>query len=337
MPQVYRDKRHLDPDWVRSQDVLKKIGEPIDLEEAAERHRDRDGNRELDAIVRGAPNLSERAKEAQTAFPLDASHPPSHERKNRRLPAPGERRTLLSSRQRKDRSKTKYAVQDEMPTAQYEAVRTLLEGDGQRWADINDALQAVAGSAMELDEPTRHLVKRLDRAIASYESRQDRGHLVYTNVEMPTHINRSNLAGYARNQFEPGALVELDRYTGATHCLHEIESAVDTDATLAFEISTTRGMYLGGSDSTWFTPHLLPRAMALYSHGTQTVEYTRPDGTVGTRTVVQLADTPPDGVKVITPIDKALKAQKLRERREQRTSKNTSTEHAAPKTTRKTS
>gem|GEM_PF-1213623 len=313
---TYRDPKLLDPDYNKAQALVNKAGQPITPAELAQRFEDRDGNRELDFLVQHAPKMSQAHKDAQRAFPLDETQPLEDLRKDRSLPQPGEMRTLLSSRQRKERSKDKVAAQSTLSNAQYEDLGRLIRTDrGDHWNEINDKLHEAKGNATELDDATARRVRRIDRAIRAYERDNDRGHLVYCNVDMPRHINRTNLNGYARNQFEPGTLVEFDRYTAATHCLHEVEPYADPEASIAFEITTRRGMYLGGSDSAWYTPHLLPRGMRLYSHGQQVVQYQRPDGTTGSRVVVQLSEDPPQGVDVITPVDRLIENEKLMEKR----------------------
>ena len=61
-----------------------------------------------------------------------------------------------------------------------------------------------------------------------------------------------------------------------------------------FEISTRRGVYLGHSDSQDNTAHLLPRGMAFEVIGTHEATWRAPDGTSGTRVVVQLRDITPE-------------------------------------------
>ena len=62
-----------------------------------------------------------------------------------------------------------------------------------------------------------------------------------------------------------------------------------------FEISTRRGQYVGQSDSLDNTAHLLPRGMRLQVVGTHEATYQAPDGTTGSRMVIQLRDITEEG------------------------------------------
>ena len=134
-------------------------------------------------------------------------------------------------------------------------------------------------------------VQRVDRAIQAYERANDRGHLVYSNVKLPDAINHSNVSGFLGNNFKPGTIVSFDRYTAGAHNLHQIEPAHDAaQRTAVFEIKTRRGMYLGRSDGVDDTAHLLPRGIQLRVCSTHQATYQRPDGSTGTRQVIQLID-----------------------------------------------
>lgn len=172
-------------------------------------------------------------------------------------------------------------------------MRRLLVDQRGRWEQVNDALSDAAGDAQQLDEPLLRAVQRVDRSIQAFESRNDRSHVVAFNAEMPLYVNAANIAGYARNHFPTGQELALDRYTIGAHCLHELERGQGLDQrTIVFELATRRGMYLGrarGDD----TAHLLPRGLRTWVLGSHQATYARPDGSQGTRTVVQLTDTPP--------------------------------------------
>lgn len=130
--------------------------------------------------------------------------------------------------------------------------------------------------------------------IQAYERANDRSHVLYANAEMPLYVNASNVAGYSRNHFPNGQEIAFDRYTLGTHAMHEIERTdPQNQRTIVLEISTRRGMYLGQSGHGSNTSHLMPRGLRLWVIGTGQVDYRRPDGTLGRRTIVQVTDTPP--------------------------------------------
>ncbi|WP_217631145.1 hypothetical protein [Modestobacter sp. DSM 44400] len=208
----------------------------------------------------------------------------------RGLPEPDAIRVPLSSRQRKARSVSKRAAQDRLPATQFTATEALISRP-ERWSELNDALSDAAGDIQALDEGQRRSIQRIDRAVQAFERANDRGHVIYSNVRMPQVINRSNLEGFVRNNFPTGTIVNFDRFTAGAHTMHEIETdAAPEDRSVVFEMQTRRGAYLGQSDSVDNTYHLLPRGMRLRVAGSHQARYRRPDGTLGSRHVVQLVD-----------------------------------------------
>ncbi|MEU2005390.1 hypothetical protein ACH47B_30055 [Rhodococcus sp. NPDC019627] len=172
-----------------------------------------------------------------------------------------------------------------MPKAQY-TVLASLTSDPKTWRETNNALSAVAGDAVELDDARRKQVQRVDRAIQRYERESGRGHLVYTSVSIPNAVvNPSDLP----STLSPGTVLSFDRFTAATHSLHELDSTTrPTD--VVFEIQTERGMYYGQSSRVDNSHHLLPRGMQLQVMGAHFVPYERPGQPPGERLVVQLVD-----------------------------------------------
>jgi hypothetical protein len=155
-------------------------------------------------------------------------------------------------------------------------------------------LSSNVGDVQQLDERQRTQVQRIDRAIQVYERANDRGHVIYSNVQMPEWINNSNREGFIRNNFVAGRVVCFDRFTLGTHNLHQVDLAPEQERRSAvFEIQTRRGMYLGRSDSIDDTAHLLPRGMRLRIAGVHQATYQRPDGSTGSRQVIQLIDADP--------------------------------------------
>lgn len=259
---------------------------------AAARTGTRFGLRELDDMTEAMPSLTRAQKDRERILPRDTTAPLGHERMRRQLPIPDSVRNPISSRQRKARSITKRATQQRLPRTQKVALRDLV-AEPAGWEQVNRDLYAVVGDGDAAKPATQRQVARVDRAIQAYEKAHTRGHLVYTNVRFPDSINQANLEGFTRNRFTPGTTVDFDQYTMGAHCLHEVEPvAGDPDAgrTAVFEIHTRRGMYLGASDSRDDTAHLLPRSLALTVVSTHQARFRTPDGTIRTRTVIQLAD-----------------------------------------------
>lgn len=254
------------------------------------RAEDRAGLRDLDAMVESSVGMTRQQRDRERATPRETNAELKHPAMERKLPAPDEVRKTLSSRQRKARSIAKHAAQDRFTQTQYDTVARVITDDGE-WRQINDVLSENTGDAQALTDQQRTTVQRLDRAIQNYERENDRGHVVYANVEMPTMINSSNLEGFVRNNFQRGAVIEFDRFTGGAHTMHEVEVGSETaHRTAVFEIQTRRGVYLGKSDSSDDTTHVLPRAMRMKIAGTHWARYERPDGSEGRRQVIQLID-----------------------------------------------
>ena len=236
------------------------------------------------------PGLTRQQRDRERAMPRATSAEVPHPAMERTLPEPDAIRTPLSSRQRKARSVNKRAAQERLPAAQYAATGALISRP-ERWSELNDALSDAAGDVQALDDGQRRDIQRVDRAVQAFERANDRGHVVYSNVRMPPVINRSNLEGFVRNSFPTGMVVHFDRFTAGAHTMHEIETdAAPEDRSVVFEMQTRRGAYLGYSDSVDDTSHLLPRGMRLQVAGAHRATYRRPDGTLGSRHVVQLVD-----------------------------------------------
>lgn len=293
--------RNANPDYVvdpdRGQSTAgTKVAEVVSPESAADRTETRSGLRELDAMTEGMTGLSRQQRDRERLMPRAATADLGHPRMQRPLPATGEVRAPFSSRQKKARSKARVTTQDGMPTTQYAAQRGLMTDPG-RWRQTNDALSAHAGDVGALAERDQTYLRQVDRSIQAYERHNDRGHVVYANVAMPPQINHSNLLGFVANNFQPGDRLSFDRFTAATHQLHETTryAAGDTAGRVAvFEIQTRRGAYLGHSDSQDNTAHLLPRGMQFAVVGSHEAPYVAPDGSTGARVVIQLRDITPE-------------------------------------------
>lgn len=254
------------------------------------RAEERGGLRELDSMIESSAGMTRQQRDRERATPRETNAELKHPAMERQLPGAGDVRRPLSSRQRKARSIAKHAAQDRWTQTQYDTVARLVTDDGE-WRQINDVLSENAGDAQALTDQQRTTVQRFDRAIQAYERGNDRGHVVYANVEMPTMINSSNLEGFVRNNYPRGAVLEFDRYTGGAHTMHQVEVGPETaHRTAVFEIQTRRGLYLGRSDGADETTHILPRGVRFKVAGTHWARYERPDGSEGRRQVIQLVD-----------------------------------------------
>lgn len=280
--------RVLDPDRGRST-TSTKVAEFTAAGEAFTREQDRTGLRDLDVRTEALPGLSrqqrDRARIYPRATPADLRHPRmARQLLDQRLP-----RLPLSSRQKKARSVARRTVADRLPQAQYDAQRRLVT-EPRRWHRLNDQLSTTVGDIDDYADTDQQQVRRVDRSIQAYERVNDRGHVVYANVQMPPAVNRSNLLEFTQHSFQVGDRIVFDRYTAAAHQLHEVTVPDPAGRVAVFEIQTRRGFYLGGSDSVDNTGHLLPRNLQLKVSGVHEVSYRRPDGSSGRRVAIQLVD-----------------------------------------------
>ncbi len=233
--------------------------------------------------------LTRATRDRDRATPRDVSHVESG-RLRGELPSEGEFRRPLSGRQRKIRSATKNQVISAAPATQQQAIDSMLtDDDPGEWRRINGALHHAAGDVQELDDKDRAKVQRLDRVIQRYEQANDRTHTVYVAVKLPdTHGGISSPRDLPPN-LSPGAKVTFDQFTIARHSLHEIPGN-DSDRYLTFEMTTSRGMYFGHSDSVEDTTHVLPRGITGEVTAAESAVYDNGRGGYGTRLVLQLRE-----------------------------------------------
>lgn len=293
MPRKGHPDYVVDPDRGSSSSAAKNA-RLVDADKHEDRTASRAGLRDLDAMTEGMSGLTRMQKDRERITPRGTTAQLGDPRMQRRLPQEGQERGPLSSRQRNERSKDRRDTQATMPLTQLRAQRELVTRP-ERWRDLNDQLSQNTGDVQALSEKDQEQVRRVDRAIQSYEQHNDRGHVLYNNVRMPYYINHQNLPGFLRNNFTPGDRVAFDRFTHSTHQLHETAGHVhDPDGRVAvLELQTRRGAYLGQSDKKDNTQHLLPRGMEFEVVGVQEAHYRTPDGSTGTRMVVQLRDVTP--------------------------------------------
>lgn len=294
MPRKGHPDYAVDPDRGSSASPTKNA-RLVDLDEHQDRAASRTGLRDLDSMTEGMSGLTRMQKDRERLFPRGTTADLGDPRMRRLLPTEGQERAPISSRQRNERSKDRRDTQATMPLTQLRAQKDLVTRP-ERWRDLNDQLSANTGDIQALSEKNQEQVRRVDRAIQSYERHNDRGHVLYSNVRMPYYINHQNLPGFLRNNFAAGDRVAFDRFTHATHQMHETAGYVDDpDGRVAvFELQTRRGAYLGQSDKKDNTQHLLPRGLEFEVVGVQEASYRSPDGATGTRMVVQLHDVTPE-------------------------------------------
>lgn len=263
------------------------------IEEAAadDRRLTQEGLRGLDDMVELASNLSRAQKDRERAIPREMSLPLGHPAKDRPLLEPDAVRVPFSQRQRQQRLHTMGAVWSDMKDAEYRSMDHLLRKPGE-WQRLNGSLAEHVGDATQLSTRQQADVRRIDRTIQTYEQQSDRAHRVYANLTLPPAINRSNIKQFLGGQLEPGSTVYFDQYTFANHNLNEIsqDGEYDPQRTVTFEIHTRRGMYAGQPGASNQNGHLLPRGMELEIAGIHEVTFQNPDGTRGTRLVIQAHD-----------------------------------------------
>lgn len=266
--------------------TMVKGGDYREFSDAADRTAERAGARNLDTTVEALPALTRARRDLERAFPRSATGEVPV-RRRRELPIPDAIRVPISAWQRNARSRAKNTAQTQLPAIGYAAVRSLIS-DQLRWDDTGAALSAAVGDAQQLDDSTRKFVQRIDRAIRTAETGNDRSHVLYCAARLPHPV--PDAAADLPTELHPGSAVVFDRFTLTAHDLHQLDPHLGGDDVI-FEIATARGMYLGRSDKIDDTTHLLPRALRFDVVSAGEGRYRRPDGTIGRRMIVQLRDT----------------------------------------------
>lgn len=277
-----------------SSSVSTKQARAIEISEAAEREDARQGLRELDSMTEAMSGLTRSQRDRDRILPRDTGGELGHPRMERQLSGMGALRQPISGRQMKARSKSKRATLERLPKAQLHALDEITSRQA-TWQRLNDQLGENVSDVDALPDGDRAFVKRVDRAIQTYERNNDRGHVLYANVQMPSYVNRTSLRTFTQSAYQPGDDVAFDRFTGATHQLHEASHTPDPAGRMAcFELKTRRGIYLGKSEGADNTGHLLPRGMLWRVTGTTTVDYADRNGRRGQRVVIQMEDITPE-------------------------------------------
>lgn len=179
------------------------------------------------------------------------------ERKGRHQLAGDEARLPLSRTQAGLQQRTRRAALDRMPRTEHLATHRLIT-DEQEWGRINERLGERIRDGAPLSAGDARMVGRVDRAIRRFEQHNDRTHRVYVAMHLDP-----DLADNLDDHLAEGDEFTLDRFTAADHN----PGAVDPDCPTLLEITGQRGMYLGGSEPSQGTGHLLPRGIRLHVDG----------------------------------------------------------------------
>lgn len=231
-------------------------------------------------------NLTMREADSRREVPrlrTDAANP----NMSRNLPAPSATRGMLSSNRQKDYNKTKVAWVENMPKTRSDAMaRTMTNRE--QLEDVNRSLNGATGMRSQLTPATRRRVERIDGAISDFERTNQREHVVYSTLKAPydRQPSRDALRRRLNTMSEEGGTMTFDSYIPASHSLGNVNESND----VVMEIKTRSGAYVGSSDTTPNSNHVVARGRTLQPVGVHDVSYTRPDGSRGTRTVVQMED-----------------------------------------------
>ena len=278
-----------------SSSVLSKRTVMVPSEQKAANAEVREGLIDLGRRAASMPGLHHRTVEANQIIPVSRSQELGHPLKARPAPAPGQGAKPLSSRQKDARSKVRNNARRRTPQTEQRANKQLLTSHT-HWAATNDALSQSVGDVDNLPPAMARFVRRNDSFIARQERLNDREHLVYANVEMPSSINHSNVDGFLTRHMQPGDVHAFDRYTAGTHQAHETFDAMQDPSgrRVMIRMRTRRGAYMGQSGRKDNTHHLMPRGVHMVITGVNQQTFTRPDGTTGTAWVIDMTDYEPD-------------------------------------------
>lgn len=239
-------------------------------------------------------NMSDRSADARSEVPrtrTDSINP----RKSRRLPSPSAERQMLSSNMKKEHNKTKRGWVEEMPKSHYQAMKRTMS-NRQMLEGLNRELNGVVGMRSELPPATQRRVREIDRSIQSFEAQNEREHVVYTTLKSPKdHGNSRNalrrrLETMSESQDSESSGITFDSYIPASHSIGTLSDGPD----MVMEIRTKSGAYLGTSDTTPDASHLVGRGRVLRPVSVHEASFVKPDGSRGSRTVVQMDDVTPD-------------------------------------------
>lgn len=213
----------------------------------------------------------------------------------RTLPGRDEIRSSLSSNRKKDLSRQKNLAFSTMPKARRTGTFKLTQ-HAAAMERLNSRLAEVVGDIDQLSSYEQRSVRTLDLAISDIEKTNRREHIVYAPLHSPDGKQETVLKHFRdtmqrNSEMSPfdQRTEDFDRYVVADHNLANLDRF---GGEVVAEIRTTRGGYVGGSDTVKEAEHILPRGMRYAIVGIQeNVTYIRNDGSQGQRTVVQLEDT----------------------------------------------
>lgn len=271
-----------------------KRAQDQDWQEDEQKKRNRAETRGVDQAVTSTPGIHHATVDAERVYPRDATKS-TNERKKRAIAGPGESPAGFSGRQRDARAKVANEAKRAAAQVEKDAVKENIQNPEQ-FGNLGDALSATQGDITQMPEQYQQQIRRNDRFIQRYERRNDRTHVVWSNVEMPHYINHSNVDRYMENSddFAPGTVLEFDRYTVGAHDAGEAYSSHQDKGgrRVMLQMHTTRGAYLGESSNGSDTTHLMPRAMNMVIHHTEKKTITLPGGSTEECWVITMTDNP---------------------------------------------
>ncbi|WP_394277274.1 hypothetical protein [Luteococcus sp.] len=265
-----------------------KIADVVDVQTAVANIENRRGLQGLDRMTESYSSGTREQKDAARIFPRDTTSPLGHPKKDRRLLDPDALRTPMSKRQRLERLHAEKEVSS-WHTEQQERAMRAMTGNPQVWNDLNGSLAESKGDIDALSPQQITHIRTIDGMIQDYEGVNDRGHRVYMNLEMPSYINSSNVESFVKSYMPEGTSVDFDQFTAGSHNLYEISDNT-SPRTVAVEIHTRRGMFIGEPGKSKSNGHLLPRGMHLEVADVHKATFVRPDGSRGERVLIQLVD-----------------------------------------------
>ena len=239
-----------------------------------------------------AETMSPRSAASAAEVPitrLDAMNP----RMDRAFPSRSAVREPVAHGRKKRLNRTKVEWQGTLSRRRTDVLRRAIRSRA-ALTGLGNALESVAGTRTALPAAISGRIHAVDGAIAEYEARNEGQHIVYATFRAPYDAGSSRAA--VRNRIA-AMIADPDRhhplvadgYIPATHTLGNLADSRD----LVMEIRTRSGAYLGLSDSRPEADHLVGRGRHLKPVAMYEATYTRPDGTQGRRTIVQMDDVTP--------------------------------------------
>lgn len=226
-------------------------------------------------------------------------------RKRRSLPAAGSTRSPLSSRMKKEYSKSKNIWEGKLPKNRRATLNNTMRTPEQL-ENVNRALRTTVGTKSELPKNVREQVERIDRTIQDFERQNEREHIVYTTLRTPEgdgsfRERQNDMLNILSRMAEKDPQMQnhnltYDGYIPTTHNLGSIETNESEGREVVLEMHTRSGAYLGTSDGSANADHIVNRGRSFSVRSVQRDQpYIKADGTEGRRTIVQVFDITEDG------------------------------------------